>query len=183
MGDLTEIPGIGPVLGFIGNERTNEANRDMVNATNKLNEAEAKKNREFQQVNADTAHQREIKDLKAAGLNPLLSASSKGADTPSGSMAHFETATATNSLGAAVSSAFEAKRLQNEIKKQTEEIESMKTNRGYTDAQRRKSESENRLIKAQIPREEVKGDLWEVPLKALKKIKAPLMDSLKLNKP
>lgn len=47
---------------------------------------EAEKNRKFQAEMSNTAHQREVRDLMASGLNPLLSANS-GASSPSGSMA------------------------------------------------------------------------------------------------
>ena len=51
-----------------------------------FNANEAAKNRDWQQWMSDTSHQREIADLRAAGLNPILSANS-GASTPSGSAA------------------------------------------------------------------------------------------------
>lgn len=64
--------------------------RDWQEAQNQkamdFNAKEAAKNRDWQQYMSDTAHQREIADLKAAGLNPILSANS-GASTPSGSAA------------------------------------------------------------------------------------------------
>lgn len=51
------------------------------------NSAEAAKNREFQAYMSNTAHQREVQDLMAAGLNPVLSANA-GASTPAGSAAN-----------------------------------------------------------------------------------------------
>lgn len=53
----------------------------------KFNAAEAQKNREFQERLSNTAHQREVTDLIAAGLNPVLSTSHQGASTPTGSAA------------------------------------------------------------------------------------------------
>lgn len=69
----------GAVLGTAANmfmqNRANQNARDMAN-----------KQMDFQRDMSDTAHQREVADLQAAGLNPILSANG-GASSPAGASA------------------------------------------------------------------------------------------------
>lgn len=83
--------------------------------TNKENTALAREQMQFQERMSSTAHQRQIQDLKAAGLNPILSASYGGASSPSGASAQLQ-APEIGDIGNMISSSFQAQ----EFKKQTE---------------------------------------------------------------
>lgn len=63
----------------------------LANQNNMWSAAQAQAQMDFQERMSNTAHQREIADLKAAGLNPVLSARLGGASTPSGSAASADT--------------------------------------------------------------------------------------------
>jgi hypothetical protein len=81
---------LGPVLGYIGQEDTNDANV-MLN----------RENRYWQEDMANTQYQRAVSDMRAAGLNPALMFKNAGPSV----VPNVQPAQVQSEMGAAVSSA------------------------------------------------------------------------------
>lgn len=93
-------PLIAGAASMIGQERANRANLRI-----------AREQMRFQERMSGTAWQRAVKDMRLAGINPMLAYQQGGASSPSGQTARME-----DVIGPAVSSAMNMMRMRKELK-------------------------------------------------------------------
>lgn len=85
---MADFDPFGSILGYFGQQETNANQADIANRANDFNAAQAQLNRDYQTQMSNTAYQRQVQDMSAAGLNPMLAyIKGGGASSPSGSTA------------------------------------------------------------------------------------------------
>lgn len=129
---------------------------------NRQNIALAHDTMRFQERMSSTAYQRAVKDMRMAGINPMLAASQGGASSPGGA-----TPTVDDIVGPAVSSAQHARRLSSELKLMAEQGRNVAADTDLKDQNRRESEARERLTDAErkirdaaLPRAEREAQIY-----------------------
>jgi len=112
---------LGSVLGYVGQQETNANQADIANKATAASAEQAQINRDYQERLSNSAYQRQVADLSAAGLNPMLAyIKGGGASTPSGATGQVTSAQYTSPISGAVSgrlTSAQAKKTEAEVPK------------------------------------------------------------------
>jgi hypothetical protein len=112
----------GGLFGLLGQSSTNRANRNLAREQMGFQAGQSAAQMAFQERMSSTAHQREVADLKAAGLNPMLATMRAGATTPPGAMGQGQTATMQNAAAQGLASAMAVRKMKEELKLMKAEV-------------------------------------------------------------
>lgn len=166
----------GGIASNLGQNAANQSNVEMTNASNAMAQANAREQMAFQAQQSNTAHQREVADLQAAGLNPLLSVNS-GASASPGASGSTTAATLKNANEGLASSAGDMARLVLDFRKQQADIGLMDAQKDNLRANTVKTGVDTQAGKRKVPEAELLNDFYDMIRPTVKKLKKTIQNN------
>jgi len=155
--------------GLAGGLLGNQSNAEQGDKSRDFNANQSAEQMAFQKYMSNTAHTRQVQDLRDAGLNPILSANS-GASAPQGASASSQPVKMDNVIAPAVASAMEATKMRQDLK-------NAQATENLTNAQTLKTATETEVAKKGIPASDFQNRVYKLSQPLLKKVEEALDSS------
>lgn len=157
----TGIAAAGAIGDYASAQQQNRSQETIAKDANAFSASQAQGQQDFQERMSNTAHQREVADLKSAGLNPLLSLNN-GASSPSGAAAVGQQHSVVPEVSAFTNSARDSLRLYSDWMNASANRDSARATAEASRASAKKMGAETNIIHSNQPERQLNGKVYQL---------------------